>query len=132
MKTQLLCTFSTMSDFRDVITDLNKFYTILFNKVYVLKNIDDLNEVFLTYNIDADFIKTNSFFTDTISVHRKKDSNTIYTINSLNRLIKNLNGGILDNKFPINWSDYENCILLNNEHSNIRKISTKLHSIEKL
>ena len=43
----------------------------------------------LTYNINQDtFNSRQDFYKNTISVHRKKDSNTLYTINSLNALIE--------------------------------------------
>ena len=77
-----------------------------------LQNRDNLDEIYLTYNINSALLDNNNFFNNTISVHRKKDSNTIYTINSLNMLIKHLNNGLLDLKFQINWNNYLNCILL--------------------
>jgi len=45
-------------------------------------------------------------------VHRKKETNTIYTINALNELIMNLNNGVLDKKYPIEWDRYKDTILL--------------------
>ena len=101
MKTQLLCTFSDIKNYRNVIPKIDSFYNIVFNKVYVLQNKDSVDELLITYNIDADKNSSNSFFPNTISVHRKKDTNTIYTINSLNELIKKLNKGVMDTKYPI-------------------------------
>jgi len=65
---------------------------------------------------------------NTISLHRKKQSNTLYTINALNEVIRSLNGGVLDKRFPIPWEDYQNTLLLTNE-SGLNKISTKIHKI---
>jgi hypothetical protein len=107
-------------------------YEIVFGKIYVLQNQDNLDELLLTYNINADSISIKSFHKDTISVHRKKDFNTLYTINSMNELIKNLNNGILDTKYPINWSDYKNSILLVDQQTSIKIIPTKLHQIIKI
>jgi len=45
-------------------------------------------------------------------VHRKKETNTIYTINALNELIMNLNNGVLDKQYPIEWENYRNTMLL--------------------
>ena len=64
-------------------------------------------------------------------LHRKKDSNTLYTINSLNALIRNLNGGVLDNKYAINWDDYKNMLLLVDGDS-YKVINTKLFKIFKI
>jgi hypothetical protein len=65
---------------------------------------------------------------DTISLHRKKNTNTLYTINALNDLIRELNGGKLDKSFPIKWENYKNCLLLTNENG-LNKISTRIYSI---
>lgn len=52
------------------------------------------------------------FLPKSIMVHRKKETNTIYTINALNELIMNINNGVLDKHYPIDWGRYENSILL--------------------
>jgi hypothetical protein len=49
---------------------------------------------------------------DTISINRKKETNTLYSINALNALIIALNGGVLDKSYMINWNDYKDCMLL--------------------
>jgi hypothetical protein len=64
----------------------------------------------------------------TILLHRKKESNTLYTINALNTLIKSLNNGMLDNKFIIEWNNYRNSILLTNG-PDIRKLDTVIFKI---
>jgi hypothetical protein len=45
-------------------------------------------------------------------VHRKKETNTMYTINALNRLITSLNGGVEDRSYQVNWDDYRNALIL--------------------
>ena len=133
MKTQLLCTFSDIGDYRNVVGNIDRFYKIVFGKVYVLQNTDEVDEMLLTYNIDADSVSSHqSFFPNTISVHRKKDFNTIYTINSLNELIKKLNNGVLDTHFSVNWKDYSNSILLTDSVHGVRIVPTKLHQIIKI
>jgi hypothetical protein len=131
MKTQLLCTFSTPDNYSNIINEIVKFYDILFGKVYILQNIDDLDSLLLTYNIDPSKVNGNMFYEDTISVHRKKDTNTLYTINSLNALIKDLNGGTVDHNYSVDWNQYRNCILLTDE-SSYKMISTKLFKIVKI
>ena len=93
--------------------------------------MDDLDSLMLTYNIDPSKVNGNSFYTDTISVHRKKDTNTLYTINSLNALIRDLNGGVVDHNYSVDWNQYKNCILLTDEFS-YRIIPTKLFKIVKV
>ena len=132
MKTQLLCTFSDIKNYRNVIPKIDSFYNIVFNKVYVLQKKDSVDELLITYNIDADKKSSKSFFPNTISVHRKKDTNTIYTINSLNELIKKLNKGVMDTKYPIDWDDYSNSVLLTDVVDKVRIVPTKLHQIIKI
>ena len=65
---------------------------------------------------------------DTISLHRKKQSNSLYTINALNELVKKLNNGVLDNSFPIPWENYRNRLLLTNDEG-LYEIPTRVYSI---
>jgi hypothetical protein len=71
---------------------------------------------------------SNSLLDNTILLHRKKESNTLYTINALNDLIKSLNGGNLDTSYIIDWNDYKNCILLTHA-GDLRKLDTKIFKI---
>ena len=130
MRTQLLCTFtrqSRLNETLDVIISCNK---ILYNKVYIFNNVNDSSQLICTYNIELiDDFDTNIH--NTISLHRKKQTNTLYTINALNELIKSLNNGVLDKRFPIEWNDYRNCILLI-QTEGFNKIDTKIREIIKL
>ena len=72
--------------------------------------------------------KVSGIIENTILVHRKKQTNTLYTINALNELIKSLNGGILDKKYSINWNNYKNCILLI-QADGFNKVDTKIREI---
>ena len=127
MKSQLLCTFTNKDNIDNTINEIKNAYDIVFNKIYVLQNENDINELICTYNVEyeEDFIQGSH---DTISLHRKKMTNTLYTINALNDLIRELNDGKLDKNFQINWSNYQNCLLLTNENG-LNKIPTKIHTI---
>jgi hypothetical protein len=65
---------------------------------------------------------------NTILLHRKKESNTLYTINALNTLIKTLNNGVLDKAYIVDWNQYKNCILLT-DGPNLRRLDTAIHRI---
>jgi len=84
------------------------------------------DEYVITYNVDQGNVK--NIPPNTILVHRKKETNTLYTINALNELIKKLNGGVVDTKFPINWQHYRNCVLLT-QHGDLKQLNTKIHDI---
>jgi hypothetical protein len=129
MNTQLLCTFSNVDDLGETLQRIQEFYNIVYNYIYVLQNVDNDNELFITYNIESG-INIKSHLPNTILVHRKKDTNTIYTINALNNLIISENGGILNTRFQLNWEKYQNSIILTNAVST-RQISTKIYEIIK-
>jgi len=128
MKTQLLCTFAPFNKLDDVVEIIVECNDILYNKIYVFVNADDASQLICTYNIE--YVKDSypQDIPNTISLHRKKQSNTLYTINALNEVIRSLNNGVLDKRFPIPWEDYQNTLLLTNE-SGLNKISTKIHKI---
>ena len=127
MNNKLYCTFTTSSDVEQIVSKIQESYVILFHKIFVLENLDE-SKIMLTYNVDMNNSKTDTIIANTILVHRKKQTNTLYTINALNELIKKLNNGVLDKKYPINWNDYKNCILLI-QADGYKKIDTKIKEI---
>ena len=128
METQLLCTFTKANKLLVTIDDIKKCYTLAFNKVYVLEDSANSKELICSYNIDVRAGVESDIPMNTISVHRKKDTNTIYTINALNYVIALLNDGKVDNKFPVPWENYRNMILVTNTEG-LKKIETKIHSV---
>ena len=130
MNNRLYCTFTTPNDIEEITNRIQTSYMILFNKIFVLESLDG-EKIMLTYNVDMGNSSTNGIIDNTILVHRKKQTNTLYTINALNELIKSLNNGVLDKRFPIEWNDYRNCILLI-QTEGFKKINTKIKDIIKL
>ena len=129
MKTQLLCTFTTKNILDDIIEIINECNDILYNKIYVFENTKDPSQLICTYNVEYDDDENHpEDIPNTISLHRKKQSNTLYTINALNEVIRELNNGVLDKRFPIPWNDYYNTLLLTND-TGLNRIPTKIHSI---
>ncbi len=126
MKTQLLCTFSIRNGYHKTIDSIVENYDILYNKIFVLENIDDDKEVMCTYNVEYKMDPT--ILGNTISLHRKKQTNTLYTINALNRLIESLNNGVLDTTYQVNWDNYRNCMLTTNDEG-LKRINTAIHEI---
>jgi hypothetical protein len=128
MKTQLLATFTTKKDIETTIANISSAYTIVFSKIYVLQNENNVNELICTYNVDTtkgvDYNKVEG----TISLHRKKYSNTLYTINALNECIKNLNNGVLDTKFLVPWENFKNTLLVTNTDG-LNRINTRIYKI---
>ena len=127
MNNRLYCTFATLDDFEEVANTIQSSYVILFDKIFVLESLDG-EKIMLTYNVDINNSTKDSMVDNTILVHRKKQTNTLYTINALNELIKSLNNGVLDKKFPIEWNHYKNCILLI-QAEGFNRIDTKIKEI---
>ena len=125
LNNKLFCTFTTLDGLEGLVSSLSSKYSIMYNKMFALY-IKSNDEYVLTYNVDQGNI--SEIPDNTILVHRKKDTNTLYTINALNELIKSLNGGVVDTKFPIDWQHYRNCILLT-QHNELKQLNTKIHKI---
>jgi hypothetical protein len=125
MSNKLFCTFATEDTLEDILEQIQQRYKIIYNKIFVLYSKSQ-DEYICTYNVD--FGNVNTFLDNTILVHRKKESNTLYTINALNTLIKELNGGVLDTNFKIKWEDFHNCILLT-KGPELKRVNTKLFKI---
>ena len=127
MNNRLYCTFTTNENVEEITERVKSSYVILFNKIFVLESLDG-EKTMLTYNVDMGNSKVSNIIDNTILVHRKKQTNTLYTINALNELIKSLNNGVLDKRFPIEWNNYRNCILLI-QTEGFNKIDTKIKEI---
>tara|TARA_Y100000310_G_scaffold330676_1_gene402741 strand:- start:192 stop:587 length:396 start_codon:yes stop_codon:yes gene_type:complete len=128
MKTQLLCTFTTKNNIDKTINKIKESYIIAFNKIYVLQNEDSTTELICTYNVESNDSVDYNLVQNTISLHRKKHSNTLYTINALNEVIKNLNNGILDTNYQVPWENFKNMIMVTNSEG-LNKINTRIFKI---
>jgi len=128
LNNKLFCTFTTLDNLEGLVSSLSSKYSIMYNKMFALY-IKSNDEYVLTYNVDQGNV--SEIPDNTILVHRKKETNTLYTINALNELIKSLNGGVVNIKFPIDWKHYRNCILLT-QHNELKQLNTKIHKIIEL
>ena len=131
MKSQLLATFTTKQGLDETVKKITDAYSIVFNKVYVLQNEDNVNELICTYNVDTKGGVDYNKVTGTISLHRKKYSNTLYTINALNEVIANLNNGIIDSNFVVPWENFKNMLMVTNSDG-LNKINTRIFKIIKI
>lgn len=127
MRSQLLLTFSNTNEVDELISIIKETYNLVYKYIFILSNEEDEDELFVTYNIDTT-IDYNTTLDNTIFVHRKKHTNTLYTINALNQLIREKNDGLLDKKYIINWDEYKNNIILVGENKP-RIIKTEIYSV---
>jgi hypothetical protein len=128
LNNRLFCSFTTLDGIDPLVESITNSYTIMYNKMFVLY-IKSTDEYVVTYNVEQGNV--SDIPDNTILVHRKKESNTLYTINALNELIKKLNGGVVNPKFVIDWQHYRNCVLLTN-HNELKQLNTKIYKIVEL
>jgi len=127
MKTQLLCTFTSKDGLQKTLQNIRETYVIVYNYIYILQNKSNLDELYVTYNINTEF-KPPQPLEDTVLIHRKKESNTLYTINALNQLVREENGGVLDKTFVIDWQKFRNSIILTNTEGT-KRIQTRIFEV---
>lgn len=118
-KRQLLCTFSDGEYYKRSVDNILEFYDVYSSKVFVFNNIKNKKEIFLTYNIIIENENNKMAgvkFPNTISIHRKKEYNVIFSLNALNILIKEENG-IYDKDYVLNWELYRNSFIISGDVS---------------
>lgn len=126
--TQLLCTFAKKNKISETIEEIKKTYDISFNRIYILENKDNSRELLCTYNVDREKIYGKTM-RNTISIHRRKQSNTLFTINALNYIVSLFNDGKMDDKFEIDWNRFKNTLLVSDDKNGYREILTKVYKI---
>lgn len=121
---KLICTVTHKNNI-DVITNLLKTeYQGIIKKAFVFSNNEYQNEIYITYTLPKDCrMILNSFI-----IHRKSETNTLYTINALNHIIKKINNGVLDKSMQLVWENYPNMIILFKQNK-LRKIKLNLIKI---
>lgn len=99
------------------------------NTIFIFDTDDVDYRRLVTFNTDgvmsesyADYKRKNR---NTIQLHRRKQTNTFYTINSLNKLIE-IQGGKSNKNFEVDWSEYSNSCLLIDDKDQLKKVSTRL------
>ena len=130
-KTQLLCTFCKEEELEETIQKIVRCYEIAFDAIYVLENVDEEGSLCCTYNIVSDAEIKGLIPLSTISLHRKKQTNTLYTINALNKLVEEQNDGQADKNFQVDWTDLRNMILVT-QYGSLKRINTQIQEIRKL
>lgn len=126
---QLLCTFSNSSQYTDVLNEIPQQYKLIDNKIFIFANENNLRELYLTFNVEKG--EQINRYKGTISIHRKKQTNTLYTLNAMNKLIADENNGVYDKSFQLSWDLYKNSIILTNEIG-VKIVPLKLFSISEV
>lgn len=122
----LLCTFTNLNDFQNIVEEIKKFYEIYNNRIFAFSNIKNPKELYLTYNV-LNIMKESPKFPNTILIHRKKQTNTLYTLNSMNKLIEEETGE-QDHSYQVDWTLYRNSLIITGDIS-VRIIPLKIFEV---
>ena len=121
MRTQLLCTFAHKLDLNIVTDYIQINYIIPEKRIFIFYNEDDPDMLYCTYNISETINRTKN----TISIHRKKETNTLYTVNALNQVIRTVNNGVLDKTYQLDWMRYQNSFILTDSNDGYRIVELR-------
>ena len=122
----LLCTFANDNGFRTTVEEIRKFYEVYSNRVFAFSNVKNPKELYLTYNV-LNMQKDSPKFPNTILIHRKKQTNTLYTLNSMNKLIEEETGSV-DHSYIVDWTLYRNSLIITGDIS-VRIIPLKIFEV---
>ena len=82
------------------------------NLIFLMEQKSEPQRLFLTYNAITEKGRRFHPTLFTMRVHRKKQTNTLYTINALNLAIAAEHDGKTGKDLKLNWENYQNSILL--------------------
>lgn len=122
MRPQLLCTFTYLDRLPSSLGEIYAAYTaIAVSNLKCYSYVATPNHVICVYNVNT----TERRLKNTISINRKKETNTFYSINALNNLIRILNNGVLDKTYIIDWAQYKDTLLLSEGEESYKTITIK-------
>ena len=82
------------------------------NLIFLLQDKENPDKKILTYNIERSKSRKYNPRLFTMRVHRKKQTNTLYTINALNAAIAAEHDGQTGSHLKLTWQNYADCLLL--------------------
>ena len=121
MKPQLLCTFAHRNDLNIIVDYIKSKYEIPERRIFAFANELHPQELYCTYNAET----YGDRGANTISIHRKKETNTLYTVNALNEVIRYMNNGVLDKTYILPWEQFQNSFILTDDESGYRIVRLK-------
>jgi|TARA_R110000851_G_scaffold110299_2_gene233018 hypothetical protein len=111
----LLASFLTTDDAVRVQAEIDMIVATadLSNKfIFLMKEKDNPTNKIITYNAVLDKTTPPVHRLYTIRVHRKKQTNTLYTINALNAAVALQHDGKTGRDLPLDWEKYSNSLIL--------------------
>ena len=111
----LLASFITTTSEEEIMSEVEKIMNELNltnNLIFLLEDVENPEKKILTYNIEP--VKGVPYNKNlfTMRVHRKKQTNTLYTINALNQAVALEHDGQTGRHLKIDWENYRNSVML--------------------
>ena len=107
MANKIFTTFTTKDKLGETLDKIKSNYTILYDKIFVFSSTET-EELICTYNVDQHNCTKVYIIENTLLLHRKKVTKTLFSINAINLL----NDQNPQNNGEVNWEDYKESILL--------------------
>lgn len=120
-RTMLLATFTNDQYIEKVISRIFRIFNVENDQINVYGQIEIKEEKLLSYNIILNDKKPTNIkdVYNTIRINRNRDTNTFYTINSVNHIVIE-EVGEKDPSHVIDWTKYENSIVLHQENVGLK------------
>lgn len=123
MANKIFTTFTAEDKLNDTLDKIKANYTILYSKIFVFSS-PETEELICTYNVDQHNCSKVVIIENTLLLHRKKATKTLFSINAINIL----NQQNPDNNGQIDWEAYKESILIT-RRGVLAVIPIKLHDI---
>ena len=111
----LLASFITSDSEEEILAEVENIAATLplsNNMILLLQLLDEPEKKVITYNALIDKGQSLNSRLFTMRIHRKKTTNTLYTINALNAAVAAENDGQTGKHLKLNWDNYKNSIML--------------------
>tara|TARA_R100000353_G_scaffold159584_1_gene119086 strand:- start:3 stop:545 length:543 start_codon:yes stop_codon:yes gene_type:complete len=82
------------------------------NYIFLLRDKENPQRKIITYNVAGGKQEKSVNRLFTLRVHRKKQTNTLYTINALNTAIAKEHNGQTGKHLKLNWEEYQDSLLM--------------------
>lgn len=125
---QLICLFTTEESLDHTVGMIVKTYEVVYDRIFVL-SIEESKELVCSFNVGkGNGLYMKKQLPTAMLAHRKKETNTLYTINSLNALVKSKTNGQIDKEYSIDWSEYKNSMLVTS-NGELKVLKTNVYQI---
>lgn len=122
---QLIGVFVNTLNLNETIKEIIQNNFLPNKKIYILRLEDMPDNLFCSYNIIKEKQPVFGYVTpNSVILHRKHQTNTIYTINALNRLLE-----IENSQYDIDWKKYKNKLITTSKNNILNIYNTQLYSI---